>query len=240
MKQLHCLGDGSSSKIMIEIETTLKSSKPKLDEDESVAAAEATTCDTTNNNTEASSQEDQEMKEEESNGNGGDGDGGGGDDGDVGEEMVDDVRSTVENLKQQQQQQQPDIKPLVNSHLNGTIKGEKDSTNTLANPITKPSDTKMSKLELRLMLKQLHADLRQEESKLLLLKRLHYAQKIPPSTQGQTTAVQHRIGQQANGQMMNKQTGQPGMPNTQKVLLFIQIKELVFYRFFSDYKKIRT
>lgn len=41
-------------------------------------------------------------------------------------------------------------------------------------------DGKATGRELRLMLKQLHSELRQEECKLLLLKRLNYAQKIPP------------------------------------------------------------
>lgn len=94
---------------------------------------------------------------------------------------------------------------------------------------TATTTSRTSKLELRLMLKQLHAELRQEESKLLLLKRLSYAQKIPP---GQTSQQQHHHQAQrlpnnaaTNGQMnknmVNSTVNAAGqLINTHKVNIF--------------------
>lgn len=74
-----------------------------------------------------------------------------------------------------------------------------------------------SKLELRLMLKQLHAELRQEESKMLLLKRLNYAQKLPAANAPVPNQAANRIVA-ANGQI-HKPNQQPINP-TNKVIYF--------------------
>lgn len=83
-----------------------------------------------------------------------------------------------------------------------------------------------SKLELRLMLKQLHAELRQEESKMLLLKRLNYAQKLPAANAPVPNQAANRIVA-ANGQM-HKPNQQPINP-TNKVIhvSYIYVREKV-------------
>lgn len=83
-----------------------------------------------------------------------------------------------------------------------------------------------SKLELRLMLKQLHAELRQEESKMLLLKRLNYAQKLPAANAPVPNQAANRIVA-ANGQM-HKPNQQPINPTNKVIHVeYIYVREKV-------------
>jgi hypothetical protein len=82
-----------------------------------------------------------------------------------------------------------------------------------------------SKLELRLMLKQLHAELRQEESKMLLLKRLNYAQKLPAANAPVPNQANRIVA--ANGQI-HKPNQQPINPTNKVIYVrYIYVREKV-------------
>lgn len=105
--------------------------------------------------------------------------------------------------------------------------------------VSSVNSSKTSK-DLKLMLKQLQADLRTEESKLLLLKRLHYSQKYPNTNQfnnqQQQTAAAAAAAAAANQQRMNQLNGQlknQAQNPSQKVgvvlIVFFEFMDLDFY-----------